>query len=179
MLDWLAKTAQTQLKRTSLKGRLAQDPDYRFTSAQEVAQAAQLGVRLDPNLATVDDWLRLPGLSIHQARLLVDLARGGVGFHCLEDIAAALNLPLQRLEPLAPVLHFCYYDPDSAIAPAQVNPNTATPEDLQRLPGIDGFLALTLVRQRRSGPYRDIADVQQRLKLSPEVVAQLMHYFTF
>jgi len=28
----------------------------------------------------------------------------------LEDIAAALNMPLQRLKPLEPVLKFCYYD---------------------------------------------------------------------
>ncbi|NJN21119.1 MAG: helix-hairpin-helix domain-containing protein [Leptolyngbya sp. RL_3_1] len=41
--------------------------------------AAALGVRIDVNRATVDDWLRLPGLSIHQAHRLVHRVEQGGG----------------------------------------------------------------------------------------------------
>jgi len=58
-----------------------------ITIQRRIAVAA-LGIQIDVNQASVD-WLRLPGLSIHQAR--VELCRSGVQFYCLEDIAAALN----------------------------------------------------------------------------------------
>ena len=86
------------------------DPYYRFRSIQELQTAARMGVRIDVNQASVDDWLRLPGLSIHQARTLVSLNQTGVLFHCLEDVAHALKVPLPRLQPLAPILQFCYYE---------------------------------------------------------------------
>ena len=44
------------------------DQGYRLRSQGEVDLAAELGFSLDVNQATVDDWLRLPGISIRQAR---------------------------------------------------------------------------------------------------------------
>lgn len=74
--EWLQ---QRQSSSQSLNQRL-QDPYYRFQSVEELRLAAVLGVRLDVNQASVDDWLRLPGLSIHQARLLVTLNQSGCSF---------------------------------------------------------------------------------------------------
>jgi DNA uptake protein ComE-like DNA-binding protein len=158
------------------RARRLHDPYYRFKSLEEVQWAAQRGVRIDVNQATVDDWLRLPGLSIHQARSLVTLAQSGVSFHCLEDVAAALSLPVQRLQPLAPILQFCYYDADSPDSISRLNLNTASVEMLVRVPGIDLFLARTIVQHRQQHPYRSIADLQQRLALSGALVSQIMHY---
>ena len=59
----------------SLRSRIIEDPYYRFKSAFEIAVAADLGVKIDVNQANVDDWLRLPGISIHQARQLVALSQ--------------------------------------------------------------------------------------------------------
>ena len=93
-----------------LKAKLRRDPMMRLSSAAEVVVAADLGVRIDANQATVDDWLRLPGLSIHQARTLVRLSQNGVVFYALDDVAAALGLAPHHLTSLAPILQFCYYD---------------------------------------------------------------------
>jgi DNA uptake protein ComE-like DNA-binding protein len=164
----------------ALRSRLAKDPYYRFQSVEEVQLAARLGVAIDVNQASVDDWLRLPGLSIHQARSLSTLTQSGVQLHCLEDIAAALSLPVQRLRPLEPVLQFCYYDPESLCAIQPANPNTASLEVLIRVPAIDLFLARAILQHRqRYGPYRNLADFQQRLALPPGLVAELMHYLRF
>ncbi len=158
--------------------RLQNDPYYRLQSTEEIAAAAALGIHIDVNQASVDDWLRLPGLSIHQARSLVELCRAGVQFYCLEDIAAALSLPLQRLKPLEPVLKFCYYD---EICTAQlVNPNTATVEMLVQIPAVEPSLAQAVVQNRLLyGQYRHLADFQRRLLLSGDLTAQLMHYLRF
>ncbi|MBW4579825.1 MAG: ComEA family DNA-binding protein [Tildeniella nuda ZEHNDER 1965/U140] len=155
------------------------DPYYRFQSVAELELAAKLGVKIDVNQAGVDDWLRLPGLSIHQARSLVELTQAGLQLHCIDDIAAALSLPIPRLKPLEPVLQFCYYDADSVATVKPVNPNMATIEMLIRIPAVDLYLARAIVANRTVSPYRNLVHFQRRLALSSQLVAELMHYLKF
>ncbi|NDJ24290.1 ComEA family DNA-binding protein [Nostoc sp. B(2019)] len=177
MNNWLPLNPRLQ----KLRAKLLKDPYYRLQSGAEIEIAAVLGIRIDANQATVDDWLRLPGLSIHQARSLVELSRSGVKFYCIEDIAAALSMPLPRLEPLKPLLNFSYYDDESLTNSTHlVNPNTATVEKLAQVPFIDLSLAQAVVQNRLSaGPYRNLVDFQRRLELSGDAIAQLMHYLRF
>lgn len=175
--DWLPARAKPDAR---TRAKLLNDPYYRFQSVDEIKLAAALGIVIDANLAGVDDWLRLPGLSIHQARSLVCLTQAGVQFHCLEDVAAALGLTVQRLKPLEPVLRFCYYDPDGPNAIASLNVNTASVEALTRVAGIDLFLARAIAHNRQQyGAYRNLAEMQQRLALPPALTAELMHYLHF
>lgn len=162
----------------SVRDRLLHDPYYRLQSAADIVIAVQLGIKIDANQASVDDWLRLPGLSIHQARSLVALTRAGVHFYCLEDLAAALSVSLQSLKPLEPILQFYYYDPETE--GLKVNPNTASLEQLTQIPILEPALAAALVQNRLiKGAYRDLSDLQQRLSLSGSLTAQLMHYLHF
>jgi DNA uptake protein ComE-like DNA-binding protein len=174
MTTQVAAQLATQL--SPLANRLTQDPAYRLRSYQEVAQAAQLGYALDVNRATVDDWLRLPGLSIRQAQALVRLRLGGVQFHCLEDVAAALGLGAVALQPLAPVLSFCYYDEPCGALPS-VSVNQGSAQQLASVPGLSQALAQGIVLERsHRGPYRDLADLQQRLHLPPDQLQALLYY---
>ncbi|MGF1519356.1 MAG: helix-hairpin-helix domain-containing protein [Nodosilinea sp.] len=162
-----------------LASRLSQDPAHRLRSYQEVRQAAQLGFSIDVNRATVDDWLRLPGLSIRQAQGLVRLRQAGVQFHCLDDVAAALGVAPDSLRPLTPVLSFCYYEEHSGTLPS-VSLNQATAQQLCGLPGVPSGLAQAIVQERsRRGPYQDLADLQRRLGLTPDLVQTLMYYLRF
>ncbi|PSB32620.1 ComEA family DNA-binding protein [Stenomitos frigidus] len=173
---WLSSVTQA---RQPLQTRILSDPYYRFQSVAELELAAKLGVKIDVNQAGVDDWLRLPGLSIHQARSLVELTQAGVQLHCLEDIAAALSLPVMRLKPLEPVLVFCFYDDESVCTIKPVNPNTATLELLIRIPAVDTYLARAIVANRSMGPYRNLIHLQRRLSLPSQLVEELMHYLKF
>ena len=161
-----------------LRHRLKQDPYYRLQSSEELALAAAWGLRIDANTASIDDWLRLPGLSIHQARTLVQLTKSGLSFSCIEDVAAALDVPFQRIQNWTVILQFCYYAPER-IEPAAVRINTATVDQLTKVPAIDALLSQNIIRYRQSGPYKDLADLQHRLSLSPEIVAELLHYLSF
>ncbi|MEA5566404.1 MULTISPECIES: ComEA family DNA-binding protein [unclassified Anabaena] len=176
-MQWLPWNSKLQ----KLRAKLLNDPYYRLQSGEEIQIAAQLGIRIDANQATVDDWLRLPGLSIHQARSLVELSRSGVTFYCIEDIAAALGMPTLRLEPLKPLLNFSYYDHESLVNPTYIiNPNTASVEQLVQIPFMDISLAQAVVQNRlSSGFYRNLADFQRRLELSGEAIAQLMYFLRF
>jgi DNA uptake protein ComE-like DNA-binding protein len=150
------------------------DPYYRFQNFAEVLQASQLGVRIDVNRAGVDDWLRLPGISIHQAKSLVQLSQSGMQFYAIEDVAAALGLSSQRLQPLAVILEFCYYD--ATLRRGGLNANAVTVEELLTIPGLAPALAHQLVRERVSaGPYQNLG----QLNLSGEVLEQLLHYLRF
>lgn len=177
MNNWLPLNPKLQ----KLRAKLLNDPYYRLQSGEEIQIAAELGIRIDANQATVDDWLRLPGLSIHQARSLVELSRSGVKYYCIEDVAAALSLSVQRLEPLNPLLSFTYYDEESLVESQNfVNPNTATVEDLAQIPFIDLPLAQAVVENRLvAGSYRNLTDFQRRLKLPGDLVAQLMYHLRF
>lgn len=174
-LNWLSKVTQAQTARS----RLLTDPYYRFQSIEELQLAVSLGVQIDVNQAGVDDWLRLPGLSIHQARTLTELTQAGVQFHSLEDIAAVLNLPLPRLKPLEPALQFCYYDADSLHTIQPIDVNTASIEMLSRIPGVDLHLARAIVQGRSQSNYRNLPHLQRRLSLSNELTAKLIHYLRF
>jgi DNA uptake protein ComE-like DNA-binding protein len=178
-LNWLAPVLR-QSGAISPHHQILNDPYYRLRSLQEIAIAAHLGVKIDANQASVDDWLRLPGLSIHQARSLVELTQAGVRFYCIEDVAAALGLPPANLKYLEPVLTFYYYDTDSIYTPEKINPNLATVEMLSQIPAIDLMLAEAIVNNRTQiGAYRNLADFQRRLSLPGDAIGKLMHYLRF
>jgi DNA uptake protein ComE-like DNA-binding protein len=172
-----ARTVQFFFK-MSLRSRILEDPYYRFKSAFEIAVAADLGIKIDVNQANIDDWLRLPGISIHQARQLVALSQAGVPFYSISDLVAALNIPIARLQWLAPVLSFQYYDPVAALPSVSVNRSTVA--ELVQIPQISTELAAEIVNQReQGGNFTNLVNFQQRLGLSGELIGELMHYFQF
>jgi DNA uptake protein ComE-like DNA-binding protein len=180
LFDWLLSTDRLNPTWRSIQTRIQSDPYYRLQSAQEIEVAAALGIKIDVNQATVDDWLRLPGISIHQARSLVELANSGVQFCCLEDIAAALSIPVARLQLLQPILSFCYYDAESPATPIPIPANTASVEQLSRIPGVDLFIARAIAQNRQEmGNYRNLADLQRRLALPPDLISEIMYYLRF
>lgn len=179
-MTFSAWTKKLNPQRQAIRQRILNDPYYRFCSLEEIAIAAELGVKIEVNQASIDDWLRLPGISIHQARTLVDLVKMGVELLCIEDLAAALSIPVQRLNHVVPLLSFCYYDPDSLLTPQRINPNNATIEQLESIPLIDLILAQKIVHDRqKNGNYKSLANFQKRLSLDGQIIGQLMHYLQF
>lgn len=168
------------LTQKKLQQKIINDPYYRFQTFEEIAIAAALGIKINVNQANVDDWLRLPGISIHQARMLVQLISNGVEILSIEDLSAALYLSIQRLKPLEPILEFSYYHPESFLTPARLNPNTASLEQLLDIPLVTPRLAETIIIQRQKyGKYQNLVDFQQRLELDGQMMSQLMHYLQF
>lgn len=165
------------LRKKRLQQRLRQDPYYRFQSMEEVSWAIEIGITIDVNRATIDDWLRLPGLSIHQARSITTLTSQGVQLLSIEDLGAVLNIAVPRLQPLAPLLNFSYYSP--ALKAPQININQASSAELQQIPVITAPLAEQIIIARQQSPYRNFADLQQRLQLSGQIITELLPWFSF
>ncbi len=167
-------------RQQALKRKIQSDPYYRFQSLEEVAIAAELGVRIEVNQATVDEWLRLPGLSIHQARQIVALTTLGMQFLSLEDLAAALSLASQQLQSLSPILSFTYRDLDSLMAPSKIAVNHCSVEQLMTIPQMQKAIARVIISERQTrGPFRHLADFQRRLTLPTDFISHVMHYLQF
>ena len=169
-----------KLSQIGIRNKIANDPYYRFQCLREVAIAVDLGISIDVNQATVDDWLRLPGFSIHQARSLVELVQMGIQLVCLEDVAAAISVPLHRIAPFEPILTFAYYDRCSSLSPEKINSNTASIEEIASIPGMNWDIAQEISQERQeNGKFCHIIDLKQRLNLDSELTSQIMHYLRF
>ncbi len=174
------KRAITKWRGYAIANKIRNDPYYRFQTLREIEIAVELGIRIDVNQASVDDWLRLPGISIHQGRLLVEMVAKGVKLLSIEDIAAILGIASARLSPLEPILQFSYYDRFTSLSPERVNINQASQIELTQIPIVEQDLAESMVHNREvAGKYRNIADLQNRLSLDSELVSQLMYYLQF
>ena len=169
-----------KLTQIGIRNKIANDPYYRFQSLKEIAIAVQLGIKIDVNQASVDDWLRLPVFSIRQARSLVDLVNMGVQLYCIEDIGAATNIPLHRLQPYESILAFAYYDRQSSLSLGKINLNTASIVEITTIPHINSDLARQIQLDiQQNGKYRNLLDLQRRLNLDGEFISHLMHYLRF
>lgn len=150
--------------------QLAQQPGRRLTNAEEVQRAAALGWRLDVNRATASDWLRLPGCSPDQADLLQRLQAGGVQLSGPEDLQRLLQLDAQQLRSWLPLLEFRWYGSPPEPALPSVAVNGASVQQLRSLAGLGEAQLAHLLRERSRQPFRDLADLQQRLSLPPAVI---------
>ena len=166
-----------QLERDLLELKLRQNPGLRLADAEEVRHAAALGWRLDVNRATAADWRRLPGINADQVDLLLRLQRGGVQLSGPDDLQRLLELPAALVATWQPLLLFRWY---GGGAPAggralAVDLNRAPARELQqRVPQLDDGRRQRLLRERQRGPFRDLADLQERLQLPPALVEELI-----
>ena len=169
-----------RVERDLLALKLAQNPGLRLQNRTEVGHAAALGWRLDVNRATAADWARLPGCSAAQVDLLVRLQAGGVQLSGPEDLREVLQLEEATLRCWEPLLIFRWYGAGAPAAPAAVVPvNQAGAPQLTRLPGLNAERVSRLLRERARAPFRDLADLGERLVLPPAVLEQWIGRVSF
>lgn len=167
-------------RRSAIAQKIKGNPYYRFQSPEEIEIGGKMGVKIDVNTASMDDWLRLPGISIHQARKLVEITKSGIHLLCLEDLASVLGVSVLKIQFWQPILYFAYYSKDSFYFPAQININQANVEKLCTIPNLDNETARKIIEERDSnGQYNHIADLQKRVNLNGDLTYHLMKYLEF
>jgi len=170
-----AQEEQERLDQELLALKLRQNPGLRLRTSAEVHQAAALGWRLDVNRATAADWLRLPGCQPSQVDLLVRLQVGGVQLSGPEDLQRLLHLDAATLAAWLPLLEFRWYADAGSRGPLPLDLNRASGDAITRQqPELAGERLKRLLRERQRGPFRDLADLQQRLQLPPALVEGLI-----
>lgn len=171
---------EAQIERDLLELKLRQDPSRALASAAEVSLAADLGWRLDVNRATAGDWRRLPGIEDAQVDLLLRLQAGGVQLSGTDDLQRLLDLPPSLVQIWRPVLVFRWYGEPAAPpdSDARIDLNRAAADQLERI-GLDGERRKRLLRERARRPFRDLADLQERLHLPAALVERWIGKVTF
>ncbi|MEX1317787.1 MAG: hypothetical protein AB1Z22_11785 [Synechococcaceae cyanobacterium] len=169
-----------EIDRELLALKLRHDPSCPLRNGEEVSHAAALGWRLDVNRASAADWSRLPGIQSEQVDLLMRLQAGGVQLSGAEDLQRLLDLSASQLQSWLPVLLFRWYGEPAAPAPAavRIDLNRAVASQLERL-GLSAERRQRLLRERARRPFRDLADLQQRLHLPPDLVENWIGKVTF
>jgi DNA uptake protein ComE-like DNA-binding protein len=162
--------ADEAVERELLALRLRQDPALRLRDAAEVRRAAALGWRLDVNRASAVDWRRLPGCRAEQVDLLLRLQAGGVQLSGPDDLQQLLGLDDQQLAAWLPLLSFQWYGEPAAAPPDPLAVNRATAALLERRLGLSPERCRRLLAERARAPFRDLAELQQRLQLPPSLV---------
>ncbi|MCP9839389.1 hypothetical protein KBY93_01920 [Synechococcus sp. J7-Johnson] len=162
------------VERDLLALKLAQNPGLRLRTAEEVRQAAALGWRLDVNRATAPDWLRLPGCTPSHVDLLLRLQSGGVQLSGTEDLQNLLHVDGELIRSWTPLLEFRWYGDPPAARPAPLDLNRCRAEQLGAQLALEESRCRRLLQERSRAPFRDLADLQQRLQLPAELVEDLI-----
>ncbi|MFM7314501.1 MAG: hypothetical protein ACKO0M_15285 [Cyanobium sp.] len=166
----LERERQEAIERDLLALQLAQQPGRRLRNAEEVRRAAALGWQLDVNRATPADWLRLPGCRPEQADLLQRLQAGGVQLSGPEDLQRLLQIESELVHSWMPLLQFRWYGAPPPVALPPVAINGAATSELRRLEGMEEGALARLMQERIRRPFRDLADLQERLALPAALI---------
>ena len=155
---------------------------------------------LDINTATAGDFDRLPGIGAVKAAAIIKYRESHGLFQSVNDLDNVAGIGAKTVENLRPCIT-CNGAPasslpapaakaadakSSGIAPAQasfprpgarparININTATQEELERLPDIGPVLAQRIIAYRQShGPFRSVADLEKVNGIGPKTRRQL------
>ncbi|QPN55973.1 hypothetical protein I1E95_12645 [Synechococcus sp. CBW1107] len=174
-----ASRGDDSVERDLLALKLAQNPGLRLKTAQDVRLAAALGWRLDVNRATAADWLRLPGCTPTQVDLLLRLQSGGVQLSGPEDLQHLLGLGEELMHSWMPLLEFRWYGDPPAARPAPLDLNRCRADQLGAQLDLEEARCRRLLQERSRAPFRDLADLQQRLQLPAELVEGLIGRVSF
>lgn len=176
----LAGGTDEAVERELLGLKLAHNPNLRLRDAAEVRHAAALGWTLEVNVAAAGDWLRLPGCRPDLVDRLIRLQRDGLQWRGPGELAGALQVPPEQVLIWMPVLRFARSaDPASAQVPVPLAINQASEGLLRERLGLGPEHCRRLLQERAREPFRDLADLQQRLQLSADQAERWIGRFRY
>jgi len=140
---------------------------------------------LDLNDAEAAELRQLPGVGSALAERIVDRRRESGGFGRLEELREVHGIGPKTLERLRPWLGVGGDKAPAAPAPGAALPkkgetlaepldlNRASPEELQRLPGIGPKLAQRIVEARAKEPFKSVGDLRRVGGIGPKTLEKL------
>ncbi|MGO8762587.1 MAG: ComEA family DNA-binding protein [Desulfobaccales bacterium] len=177
------------------------DGAYRL-AAMPGAQLLTLGLPLDLNRASAEDLDAMPGIGPALAQKIVAYRNAHGPFKQIDDLLEVSGIGPENLQKLKPSLGLG--SPEAAAPPdweaamtagkslsgtksglqpqlpgRAIDPNLASPKDLETLPGIGPVLAQRIIDYRRAhGPYKKIADLKKVSGIGPKKLEKIRPYLT-
>lgn len=158
---------------------LLHNPEQRLTSEQQMLTARELGMSIDINRCSVDDLLRLPGVTLLEARRIVEIRRSGGPYFSADELQERTDVSWEKIRRLQSMLQFRYYEQKSAL-PQLLDINSATSNQIAQLEDIEPSLASRIVQERDlGGDFASMTDLRDRLNLPARLIARLMNRIHF
>ncbi len=130
---------------------------------------------VDVNRATASDWRQLPGCSEVMVDLLLKLQRGGVQLSGCNDLFQLLELPKSLAEKWSPHLVFHWYGNSPVIDHSPlVDINCSSLSTLKITLKWPKEKLNRLNHERQKRPFKNLADLQERLTLPPSTIENLI-----
>ncbi len=183
---WLDPLARKILRATGHLPNRKQNPfqgkhsDFEFIN-QELEALKQKNAKeqslfyLDVNRATKEDWQKLPGCTKEMAELLIKLQKGGVQLSGAEDLFELIDLPNHLTEIWEPHLVFRWYgNSPPEVKRKFIDLNSANPSELKKALKWPVDRINRLIRERQRLPFKDLADLQERIMLPPYIIEELI-----
>ncbi len=130
---------------------------------------------IDVNRASASDWKKLPGCSSAMIELLLRLQKAGVQLSGEEDLFQLLELPEDLAREWHPHLIFQWYGaPPEDAKTKSLDLNSTSRTTLQKVLGWREERINSLIRERQRRPFANLADLQERMALSPSIIEKLI-----
>jgi competence ComEA-like helix-hairpin-helix protein len=155
---------------------LVGDPLAHRDSSLQLARPLADGERIDADRATARELERLPGVGPGLARKIVADRESRGAFGGIEGLDRVPGLGPATLARMASHLSFSGVRTENSagVLDALVDPNRATVEDLEALPGIGPAKARAIVAFRDSaGPFRHVDDLRRVPGVSAALLGRL------
>jgi competence ComEA-like helix-hairpin-helix protein len=160
---------------------------YRFAAGTTIARdsvvaaAARLarplapGEAVDVDRAPASELVRLPRIGPGLAARIVANREAHGPFGSLDALGRVPGVGVATLEGLSSHVTFSgQARPTPAAGDARIDPNRASPAELEGLPGVGPALAAAIVEERRrGGPYRSAADLMRVRGIGPALVRRV------
>ncbi len=155
-------------------------------AAQEGARRSEPlgdGEKIDPNRASDVELDRLPGVGPSTARAIVTAREEGRVFRRPEDLLEVRGIGEATLERMRGSLAFGHVPPGASrrappSAPAVLDLNRASAEELETLPGVGPALAARIVTARQERLFTSVEDLERVPGIGPATLQRLRPHLT-
>ncbi len=135
---------------------------------------------VDVNRATATEWRQLPGCTEEMIHLLIRLQKGGVQLSGAEDLSQLLNLSPSLSDKWFPHLIFRWYGNAPSINPkALLDINCESAKAIKLGLQWEEERIKRLIRERQKEPFKNLADLQERMTLPASVIEELIGNVSF
>lgn len=148
----------------------------RFTRPLDASPGAAF--RLDLNTATAGELSQLPGVGSTRANHIVN-ARPFADSDDISRVPGMGSTTVERLRPLIDVGETASGHAANLSSPTLVDPNLATNDELQRLPGIGPKMAQRIIDERRRGGFAKPEDLRRVYGIGPKTLEKIRPYLRF
>ncbi|MFT5382971.1 MAG: competence protein ComEA [Saprospiraceae bacterium] len=152
------------------ENQLVKTPQGSGKSTPPKPADSEVNFYLDINTASTEDWQKIYGIGPYYAKTILTLRNDLGGFHSIDQVGEAYNLPDSTFQKIKPYLKLI-------TPPKKLNLNTITAEELAKHPYLNRKEAKIIINYRlQHGSFSNLDDLEKTKILTPERIKKIKPY---